>query len=78
VTDPVIALLREQPHTPLALIGCGSNMGAILDLAVTTADEHDWSPLAIDLLRRECFASTYNEFLVLLMDVFDIIIPEKS
>ncbi len=74
-TDPVLNVFHDQPHAVLPLIGHNSSPGAILDLAVRTARIAGWSKEAIDLLRREFFACTYNEFLAVLMDVFIIAEP---
>lgn len=65
-------IFEEQPTATLRLIGLDSGMGAILGTATRAAYAAGWDPKAVDLLRRECFAREYNEFLCLLMDVFDV------
>jgi len=74
--DPVLAVFDCQPRATLHLIGCDSSMGAILDAATSAAADAGWTQYAVNLLRHECFASEYHAFLCLLMDVFDVPIPE--
>lgn len=76
--DQVLDILHDQPRGKINLIGVNGNAGAILATAVQSAKKAGWDRRAIDLLRQEMFSCTYDEWLCLVMDLFDHHDPEND